>query len=442
MSALIPGDHQAPWLHSLPEHSRVVPLKHVVDVNPEVLPESTPPDRPIRYIDIGNVDSQGRILEVQAFRFEDAPSRARRVVRRGDVIVSTVRTYLRAIARIDEEDPSLVASTGFAVLRARKGQMWPGFLGYWMRATPVVDEICARSVGVSYPATNPSEVGALPVHVPPLANQRAIADFLDRKTAAIDEVIAQKEELLGLLAEQRAALIHRAVTKGLDPDVETKESGDPWFGEVPAHWDVAKIGLFAKVQNGSTPSRSEATYWSPAEVPWVSSGQVNDYVVTEASEWISRRGMLESNLRIVPKGSVLVGMIGQGRTRGMSAMMAIDACINQNVAAVTPVDDRLNSRFLHLLMQHSYEPLREAGRGGNQAALNCELISSFRIPVPPRAEQDAILAAVDSHVSIEAEAQKSIADQVAAMREYRQALITSAVTGKLDIPNSEANDGP
>lgn len=278
--------------------------------------------------------------------------------------------------------------------------------------------------------------------LPPVPLQRVIADFLDEKTAAIDEVIRKTERLLELLAEQRAALIHQGVTKGLDPSVPMEESGFDWYGRIPEHWRVVKIGLLARVQNGATPSRSEPDYWSPEEIPWIGSGQVNDYIVTEAREMISKAGMAAANLRMMPAGSVLVGMIGQGRTRGMSAYMAISGCINQNVAAVIPEDSRLHARYLHLVLQHAYEPLREAGRGGNQAALNCELIGDFKVPLPPPEEQTAIVSALDSQLQSLASAHAAITDQIARLREYRQALIAAAVTGQLDIASAEVPDAP
>jgi len=203
-------------------------LKHVACINRRSLPENTPSEKVIRYIDISAVDSLGCIAPIASMPFGRAPSRARRLVAQGDTIVSTVRTYLRAVAAIEEDDSDLVASTGFAVVTPRTRHIHPRFMYYWLRSTPVVDEICARSVGVGYPATNAAEVGAIPIVLPPLARQRAIARFLDEKTAAIDRLIrgfpqalgkgeGAFRQLLDRLRGYRQALITAAVMGRVEP---------------------------------------------------------------------------------------------------------------------------------------------------------------------------------------------------------------------------------
>ena len=159
MRALVPGDRAIPWLEGLGLGSRIIPLKYEVAINPDVLPENTAPDRVLRYVDIGHVESTGRLLAAEEISFEKAPSRARRLPRKGDTIVSTVRTYLRAIAHISVDDPDLVCSTGFAVVRS-SGRVDPKYLYYWLRSDPVVDEICARSAGFPSGAVDFPRVGA------------------------------------------------------------------------------------------------------------------------------------------------------------------------------------------------------------------------------------------------------------------------------------------
>ena len=214
--------------------------------NDDTLSEGEDPLRTIAYVDIGSVDSTIGITQVEEMVFEDAPSRARRLVRDGDTIVSTVRTYLRAIAPVSAPPPEMVVSTGFAVIRPRAIE--PGFASWALREQGIVDEIVARSTGVSYPAINASEIGDLPVALPPLHEQRAIAAFLDRETERIDALVARKRLLIERLEEYRTALITRTVTRGLppeaaraaglDPSPRLKPSGVEWLGEVPEHWEI------------------------------------------------------------------------------------------------------------------------------------------------------------------------------------------------------------
>ncbi len=202
------------WLGELPAHWEVKRLKHAATINDETLPETTDPGMEIAYVDIGNVDSIQGITDSEVMVFENAPSRARRIVRKGDVIVSTVRTYLRAIAQIETSDANLIVSTGFAVLRPR--QMDYGYVAYVASAPYFVERVVAHSVGVSYPAINPSELACLDVILPPLDEQCAIAAFLDHETAKIDTLATRVREAIERLKELRATLISAAVTGKID----------------------------------------------------------------------------------------------------------------------------------------------------------------------------------------------------------------------------------
>ncbi|MBI3090682.1 MAG: restriction endonuclease subunit S [Candidatus Tectomicrobia bacterium] len=267
---------------------------------------------------------------------------------------------------------------------------------------------------------------------PPPDEQRSIAAFLDRETARIDLLIAKKQRQIELLQEKRAALISHAVTKGLNHSVKMKDSGIEWLGEVPAYWLVVRLGYFARVRNGSTPSRTHMEYWMDGDVPWLSSSKVNEDIITEPSEWITETARLESGLEVVPAGSVVIGLVGQGRTRGMSALMATDAAINQNMAAIIP-RSRLVGRYVHYLLQHMYEPIREGGRGANQPALNCELIAGLRVLLLPLNEQQVIAEHLDRVSEDVSSISTTIEHSVALLREYRIALISAAVTGKIDV---------
>lgn len=202
------------WLGDVPKHWAVKRLKYSASINDETLPETTAPDFELEYVDIGGVNAVDGITAAEQMVFENAPSRARRRVRHGDTIVSTVRTYLRAIAPIRYPPGNLVVSTGFAVVRPRRVE--EAYLSYAIREGSFVESVVARSTGVSYPACNASEVGCIPIPLPPPAEQRAIADFLDRETGKIDRLAAKVEEAIARLQEYRAALITSAVTGKID----------------------------------------------------------------------------------------------------------------------------------------------------------------------------------------------------------------------------------
>ena len=215
-------------------------LKYAATINDEALSEVTDPDFELQYVDIGNVDSSGRIDQTATYRFEAAPSRARRIVRHGDVIISTVRTYLQAIAAIENPAENLIVSTGFAVIRPQKGKLDANFCKYAVREPEFINEVIARSVGISYPAINSSELGDISIALPSLAEQRAIAAYLDRETRRLDGLMAAKKRWLTFLAEKRRGLIAQAVTRGLNAAAALRNSNLPWLGQIPKHWTTMR----------------------------------------------------------------------------------------------------------------------------------------------------------------------------------------------------------
>jgi len=247
------------WLDDVPKHWAVKRLKYVASANDDVLTEDTPGDWELIYVDIGSVEAAGGITTKEPMVFEKAPSRARRRVKDGDTIVATVRTYLKAIAPVQKPEPNLIVSTGFAVLRPRAVD--PDFMSFYLRSSLFVETVVSRSVGVSYPATNASDVVAISIPLPKPEEQYAIAAFLDVQTTKIDTLVEKKRALIEKLKEKRVALISRMVTHGLPPEAaraagltphpKLRPSGIDWLGEVPEHWEIRPLFRIAStIQTG------------------------------------------------------------------------------------------------------------------------------------------------------------------------------------------------
>ncbi len=160
-------DSGVEWLGEVPEHWEVKPLKAVASFNDEVLPESFSAEEEIEYVDIGSVSLGGGIERIETMLYVNAPSRARRKVRDGDVIASTVRTYLKAIAPVVDPPANMIVSTGFAVIRPRIGLV-PHFAKFALQTNFFVDAVISLSTGVSYPAINASEMAGIAITVPSL----------------------------------------------------------------------------------------------------------------------------------------------------------------------------------------------------------------------------------------------------------------------------------
>ena len=425
------------WLGHVPAHWVIKPVNALATLNDEVLAEATDEDYEIEYVDIGSVSLSEGIERTETFAFKDAPSRARRIVRDGDVLVSTVRTYLKAIAPVTSPAANLVASTGFAVVRAKDGQC-SGFLKYGLQSEPFVHQVIARSTGVSYPAINASDLARIPLPSPPSDEQQAIATFLDRETAKIDALLAEQEALLALLTEKRQATISRAVTRGLDPDVPMKDSGVPWLGEVPAHWEVRPLKSIASHDDSVFVDGDwiESRHLSDFGIRYVTTGNVGvGFYKEQGNGFISEPTFLALGCTEVKAGDVLISRLNVPIGR---------ACVVPNLGTrvVTSVDNvivRTDAEYDAAFVVHrlsGLDYLHEAGNlasGATMQRISRTELGAMRIAWPPLHEQREIARHLNTallRVKGLAQAAHKVIDL---LRERRSALIAAAVTGKIDV---------
>lgn len=404
------------WIGEIPEHWEVKRLKYVASINDEVLTEKTEDNFEIEYVDISSIEKNVGIVETECYQFKDAPSRARRLVSDGDIIISTVRTYLKAIAKIREPKPNLVVSTGFAVVRPKS--IDSNFTGHIFFHEHLLGEIISRSVGVSYPAINSSELGLIPIVLPPLLEQTAIATYLDRKTAEIDQLIADKKRLLELYEEEKTAIINHAVTKGINPDVPMKDSGIEWIGEIPEHWEVKKVKHVLKSLNHIRIPLSAEERGKMFE-------RVYDYY--GASGVIDK---VESYLFEEPL--LLIGEDGANLlTRSTRLVFIADGkyWVNNHAHILKP-SFGLIKYYCELLEIYDFTIWVS---GSAQPKLTSENLMNIDILVPPVEEQESIILYVETQ-SKQVDAKISQIQQlINLLTEYRTALISEVVTGKVKV---------
>jgi|21_taG_2_1085346.scaffolds.fasta_scaffold01883_3 type I restriction enzyme S subunit len=431
----------------LPNTWRRKRIKYVATYNDEALSDDTDEFKEIEYIEISGVSAVGGVENVSSLQFHKAPSRARRIVRSGDTLVSTVRTYLKAIATVREAPDNLIASTGFCVIRAGE-EIDAAFLGWVMKSEPIVGEIVARSVGVSYPATNASEVVKLEVPLPDLETQRRIGGYLDDKTERIDALIEKKRALLDRLAEKRQALITRAVTRGLYPDVKLKDSGIDWLGEVPAHWEVKRFRFVLQgIEQGWSP-QCDSRKAQPDEWGVLKVGCVNGIAYDEGEH-----KALPSDLDPITKYEVHVGdvLLSRANTKELlgsaslvhetrGRMIFSDKLYRLNLA------DELVPAYAITVLQSPLARLqyeRDAtGTSGSMQNIGQDTIKNFVMPIPPSDEQISIgqyVAEFDQRLTNVID---SIKESAARLEEYRAALVTAAVTGKIKALSTEGPTKP
>ncbi len=422
------------WIGEIPEHWEVKPLKYTVKINQDSLPENTHEDYEIQYIDIGNVNQDGLVNHPKVMSFGISPSRARRVVKKGDTIVSTVRTYLKAISYINSEAENLIASTGFAVLTPTD-LMSAMYLYCLISTQKIIDTISSLSVGVSYPAINSSDLGSIPIWFPKaIEEQQSIANFLDRKTNLIDSSIEKKQKQIALLKEQRAAIINQAVTKGLDPAVKLKDSGIEWLGEIPEHWDVKKLKWVVK----------ERLKYGANESAELDDKKLPRYIrITDFDEDGRLRAETFRSLPfekaeeyLLKEGDILFARSGAtvGKTFQFKNYEGV-ACFAGYLIKATVNEKVILSDYLYLYTKSNrYENWKN--RIFIQATIQnigADKYQMLEVTIPPLNEQKNILNYVHEKLKKIQRIYNKTVKQIDHLKEYRTTLISEVVTGKIDV---------
>lgn len=257
--------------------------------------------------------------------------------------------------------------------------------------------------------------------LPPLEEQKKIAEILstvDEKIAFVDKAIEETQTL-------KKALMQKLLTEGIG-HTEFKESE---LGRIPVEWEVVKLGDLTSLTAGGTPSTKIKSYWTPKEISWLSSGEVNKKIVFSTDNMISKEGLNNSAAKLVPKHSVLIGLAGQGKTRGTVAITEIDLTTNQSVASILP-NDSIDMYFIYHNLDSRYEEIRSMSTGvGGRGGLNLSILKSINIALPPLEEQKeiaTILNTADKKLETLREKKKSY-------EELKKGLMQKLLTGEIRV---------
>ena len=357
----------------------------------------TDPRPLIRYVDVSAVSREElRIVSDAKHSVANAPSRARKAVITGDTIFATVRPTLRRIAQIPASLDGEIVSTAFCVLRPNPAAIHPDFLYFAMQLEGVTDGIAAMQTGASYPAVRDIDVLNQAVPLPPLSEQCEIAAVLNLARAA---VLGQKKCEDVAMNLKRAAM-QTLFTRGLrgEPQKETE------IGPVPESWELKPLCDHFSVVSGGTPSRRISEFWHNGAIPWVKTTEIDYHVIQETEEYITQAGLDQSAAKLLPPGTLLLAMYGQGVTRGKVAILGIEATCNQACAAIRPNDCLVDAKYLYHFLFCRYESIRQLAHGGQQQNLNLEIVRNLPIVIPEDKDSQreivAILDAIDRKIDL------------------------------------------
>ena len=423
------------WLGVVPDHWAVTLLKRGYEVvlgkmlQPEAKRDD---DELLPYLRAANIQLSGvDTFDVKRMWF-GAEEKKSLLLRRGDLLVSEGGDVGRS-AIWDFDDEECYFQNSINRIRSIAGNS-TRFLYFWMIAIKTngyIDVLCNKSTIAHFTA---EKVAAVPLLIPTKFEQIQIARFLDHETTRIDALIEEQKRLIELLKEKRQALISHAITKGLDPTVPMKDSGVEWLGEVPAHWDVARVKNVAKLESGHTPSKDFPEYWEGGDIPWVSLNdskklKIVDYI-EETQFMITELGVSNSSARLLPARAVV---FTRDASIGLAAITTKKMCVSQHLIAWICNESIVLPEYLLLVFYAMEEELDRFTFGATIKTIGMPDIRKLVTPVPPLTEQTQVVADVNVKRELIERLIQESNTALTLHSERRSALISAAVTGKIDV---------
>lgn len=421
-------DSDVEWLGEIPAHWEVSHLRRIVrsfvdyrGATPEKVPSG------ILLITAKNIKN-GVInfsLSKEFIREEDyADWMVRGFPEVGDVLITT-EAPLGESAQINSENIALAQR--IILLKANKFRITNEYLKYHFASEAGKGELWSRATGSTAIGIKASHLKETLLTVPSVSEQIAIASFLDRETAKIDTLIAKKEQLIQLLQEKRTALISHAVTKGLNSDALMKDSGVEWLGEIPAHWEVSRVKFVSSI---FVPQRNKPELNTDIGLPWITMDDITLPSVdcSIAGYCVSESDVLNAGSKALPPGCVIASCVGN---LGIASINTVSVIINQQLQAYIP--KRINPWFLRYFVNVSKAYFEKVATATTLVYVNQERFGEMPIVLPFFEEQEIILEFLDRETTKIDTLIAKIRTGVEHLKEYRTALISSAVTGKIDV---------
>ena len=433
-------DSEIEWLGKVPAHWQVRMLKHIGTLQagagfPDV--EQGDTTQQIPFFKVGDMGAIGNSHEMLEWQHTVSQSTARRlrahVFPPETIVFAKVGAALLLNRRRILVRPSCVDNNMMGFISRICNPKWAV---YWLSGLDLGELANPGAV----PSVNEGQMRETPVCVPPAPEQRAIATFLDRETAKIDALVAKKGRLIELLQEKRSALITRAVTKGLDPDVPMKDSGVEWLGKIPVYWLIARTWQVCEAVSGGTPSREVPQNWD-GSIPWVSPKDMKRRLILDTEEKITELGLKESGLKLIHPPAVLVVVRGMILAHSFPVgLLTVPATINQDMKSLKlgrDIEPRFFAWLLDGVSQHVlFATVEKAGHGTR--AVRMDQWRSLELPIPPVSEQTPISEHLDRETAKIDTLVAKVREAIERLREFRTALISAAVTGKIDVRHSAA----
>ena len=431
-----------PWIGDIPSHWETRRLRHASDMRVSNVDKHTKStETPVRLCNYVEVYKNERIRESTRFMEATASEdeRVRFGIRKGDVLITKDSEQWNDIgvpALVEFEAPNLVCGYHLAILRPRPSLHGP-FLHRALECHFIAAQFHVEANGVTRYGLSHGAIQGVAIPLPPLSEQAAIVRFLDWANGRLERAIRAKRKVIALLHEQKQAIIHKAVTQGLDPNVPKRDSGVPWLGEIPAHWEVVQLRQCTSFgpKNGTSPQAAES-----GGVLSLSISAVRDGVVTvEGNEKLVQFDRtLVGALRIQQGDILLVRGNGNVKLVGKCGLVrdCPDDCIYPDILMKIRTNDRMVSAFMVSAINDAYvssQVVTLAKTANGAFKVSGATVRSLLLVVPPYPEQEQVVASITHGTNKLTTAIDRYEREITLLREYRTRLVADVVTGKLDV---------
>lgn len=318
-------------------------------------------------------------------------------------------------------------------VRVQSEVIVPEFFKMLLDESPeIAHQIKVQGKGSIMHGLNSGIVKSLLLPIPPIAEQNKILSFLSEETAKIDTLIEKQQQLIKLLKEKRQAVISHAVTKGLNPNTPMKDSGVEWLGEVPEHWQITRAKFVSKI---FVPQRNKPDINDSAGTVWITMENMGQKYIYETEKFISPEAAKAAGSKVLKAHSVIASCVGNF---GISSINKVDAIINQQLQAFQP--KKIEAEYLQSIVEISKPYFQSIGTAATLIYVNQEGFENLPVLVPPQNEQECICSFVEGKEAKFRDLIGKSKIQIDLLKERRTALISAAVTGKIDVRNWQPAD--
>ncbi|MCC5805682.1 MAG: restriction endonuclease subunit S [Opitutales bacterium] len=442
------GDHHPDPFHAMGDKWEIKALKRLASIRfSSVDKRRIDGEQPVQLCNYVDVYRNHQITESLDFMEASAslPEIARFELREGDVLITKDSESWDDIAipaRVPRSLPGVLCGYHLAQIRCNPKALNDRFLNYCLNSPPVQHHFHVCAKGITRYGLSTGDIGKAPIPVTSFANQTAIADYLDRETARIDDLVAREERLLALIEEKRAALISHAVTKGLNPDAEMKDSGIEWIGRIPKTWEVRRLRHVAKFRNSNVDKKTNPGH-IPVRLCNYTDVYYNDFIRDEMEFMESTASSSECASFSLNKGDLIITKDSEDPRDIAIPSLVIEELKNvvcgYHLAIISPNDYQL-AKYMHRVFQakmtQAYFCIRSLGV--TRYSLNKDAIGNVPVPLPAPSEIRQIVDFVDQQMEHFSRLKTKIHRAIDLLREKRTALISAAVTGRIDVPVTNA----